>query len=154
MSNPFIEKEVDKIIKEQKFQFPVNLAMASAWIIANFKGMNIKVFDVANTSSLADYYIIGSTQNSTQSRAIVDEVLFNLKRHDSRAISIEGIESGEWILVDMGDIIVHLFEEYSREIYDLDRLWSEHEQVTIPTEYYMNTTEVEAASKGDSSGYF
>jgi ribosome-associated protein len=153
MANPFIEKNVTEIIEENKEQFPLNMALASSWIVANFKGMNIKIFDVAETSSLADYYVIGSVNNPTQARSIADELLFNLKKHGEKNLSIEGLETGDWVLLDMGDIIVHLFLEHTRDIFGLDILWAKYDQVQVPTEYF--TSAVESASTDKkSTGYF
>lgn len=156
MANPFVEKEVKKIISEQNIEYPKNMALACAWIIANFKGVNIKIFDVGKTSSLCDYNIIASAQNTTQAKSMVDEILTNLKRNGMEMISLEGMTDGDWILLDMGDIIVHIFQEYSREIFDLDKLWSEASQVEIPQEYYFQNTEVAASEeeKDTSDSYF
>lgn len=154
MANPFVEKEVTKIIQEQNIEYPKNMAMACAWIIANFKGINIKIFDVANTSSLCDYNIIASAQNTTQAKAMVDEILVNLKKNGMELISLEGLSDGEWILLDMGDIIVHIFQELSREIFDLDKLWLGAPQVEIPQEYYFQNSEVMAKEEDSSGSYF
>ncbi len=153
-SNKFIQKEVDRVVKEFEGQYPLNLAMASSWIIANFKGINIKVYDVSHTSSLADYYILASATNPTQANAIVDELMTNIKRHGSQVISTEGLETSEWVLVDFGDIIVHIFLEYTRDIYDLDTLWAKYDQVQIPNEYYMGSSDSDSKSGDDPSGYF
>lgn len=155
MANPFIEKEVNKIINEQGIEFPKNHALAVAWIIANFKGVNIKIFDVHESSSLCDFNIIASAQNVTQARSMVDEITFNLKKNGANVISIEGLTDGDWILVDMGDVIVHIFQEVSRDIFDLDSLWGAYPQVEIPSSYYFSNPEMEASGKdGSTDNYF
>lgn len=154
MANPFVEKEVKKIITEQNIEYPKNMALASAWIIANFKGENIKIFDVKDSSSLCDYNIIATAQNPTQARAIVDEITFNLKRNGMHLISLEGLTDGEWILLDLGDIIVHIFQEYARDIFDLDDLWKHFGQVQIPQDYYFEHKEVTATNTEDSNDNF
>lgn len=154
MSNPFIEKQVTKIINEDGIEYPKNIALACAWIIANFKGVNIKVFDVSESSSLCDYNIIASAQNTTQARSIVDELTPNLKKHGQEILSLEGLSDAEWILVDAGDVIVHLFQETARDIFDLDTLWGDYPQVKIPEEYYFSAPNQDDKRSDDSSNNY
>jgi len=154
MSNPFIEKQVAKIINEENIEYPKNIALACAWIIANFKGVNIKVFDVSASSSLCDYNILASAQNTTQARSIVDELSPNLKKHGQEILSLEGLSDAEWILVDAGDVIVHLFQETARDIFDLDTLWSAYPQVKIPEEYYFSTPNQDEKTPNDNSNNY
>lgn len=156
MANAFIEKEVKKIIEEGKQDYPKNFALAASWIIANFKGVNIKIFDVKDSSSLCDYNIIASMQNTTQARAILDELSYNFKQNGGTILSIEGLTDAEWILLDAGDVIIHLFQEVAREIFDLDNLWGAYPQVEIPQEYYFGSSEIEAITKPEdpTNNYF
>ena len=80
MSNEFINKEIDEIMEDKAFEFPQNSAMSSAWILGNFKGTNLKVLKMSKDFSLTDFFVIGSAQNSTQSKAMADEICFQLKR--------------------------------------------------------------------------
>jgi ribosome-associated protein len=154
MLNPFIEKEVSKIIEENKAEFPKNIALACAWVIANFKGINIKIYDVSGSSSLCDYNIIASAQNTTQARAIVDILSPALKANNQEILSMEGVHEAEWILVDTGDVIVHLFLETSRDIFDLDTLWRKYDQVQIPKEYYFGAAQNETSPTEPTNNYF
>lgn len=155
MANPYVQKEVAKIYNEQDIEFPKNVALAAAWIVANFKGVNIKIFDVKESSSLCDYNIIASMQNTTQARAITDELTFNIKQNGGSILSLEGLSDAEWILVDAGDVIVHLFQETARDVFDLDSLWKDFPQVEIPSEYYFGSPEVEAPRVEDpTENYF
>lgn len=155
MANPFVEKEVNKIINEQNLEYPKNMALASAWIIANFKGENIKIYDVQHSSSLCDYNIIASAQNITQAKAMVDEISYNLKKNGMNLTSLEGLTDGDWILLDLGDIIIHIFQEYAREIFNLDELWKNFSQIDIPQDYYFEHAEVTAVKEEDSTdSYF
>lgn len=146
MANPYVEKEVKKIITEENAEYPKNFALAAAWIVANFKGINIKIFDVKDSSSLCDYNIIASMQNTTQARAAIDELASNFRNNDANIISVEGLSDAEWILLDAGDVIVHLFQETARDIFDLDHLWGEFPQVEIPQDYYFSSPEMAKAS--------
>ncbi|MCT4642121.1 MAG: ribosome silencing factor [Bacteriovoracaceae bacterium] len=143
MSNPYVKKEVAKIISNESLEYPLNTAMASCWIIANFKGVNIKLLDSSQTSSLCDYNIIATAENHIQARTMVDEILANTLPEGTEAKSIEGVEAGDWILLDLGDVIIHIFDENSREVYDLDGLWSDLASIDIPTEYYHGSSEIE-----------
>ncbi|MBL7663631.1 MAG: ribosome silencing factor [Bacteriovoracaceae bacterium] len=157
MSQTYIQNEVDKIIEERSFQTPLNYAMAAAWIIANFKGINIKIYDVSQSSALSDYYVIGTATNPIQGRAAVDEILVNLKRHGQMAISKEGMDSTDWVLLDLGDVMVHILQEHSRDIYDLDSLWRQYEQVEIPHDFYFSHPEAGKKpnnNNDDSNDYF
>ncbi len=136
MSNEFINKEIDEIMEDKSFDFPQNTAMSSAWILGNFKGTNLKVLKMSKDFSLTDFFVIGSAQNSTQSKAMADEICFQLKRYNMEARSTESDQNAEWTLLDFGDIIVHIFIEHARSTYDLESLWSNSTEVEIPQEYY------------------
>ncbi len=152
MSNPYIDKEVKKVMSDH--DFPQNLALASTWIVAHFKGVNIKIYDVQETSSLCDYNIIASAENTTQARSMVDELVSSLKNHDVEIISLEGMGDAEWILLDLGDVILHIFQETSRDGFDLDSLWSRHDQLPIPQEFYFGQAEELKKEEDSTSNYF
>lgn len=154
MANPFVEKETSKIITAMASEFPKNHALAAAWIIANYKGINLKIIDMQQTSSLCDYNIVATAQNMTQANTMVNEIQYNLKRAGAEVISAEGLSDGDWILLDLGDIIVHIFQETTRDIYDLDTLWASHPQVTIPQEYYFSHPEMETKKEETTENYF
>ena len=79
--NPYVQTEVKKVISNTGFEFPLNHAMASAWIVANYKGENLKVFDLRKSSALCDFSVLATAQNITQARAMVDEISSNLKEN-------------------------------------------------------------------------
>lgn len=140
MSTDFITQEVKKIIKDETVEFPLNLAMATAWILGNFKGINLKVLDVTKSSSLTDFFVLGSATNPTMAQSMADEIIKQLKDNGFEAISREGSKKGDdWILLDFGDIIVHVFLDISRNVYDLDNLWDNAKEVEIPNSYYFSS---------------
>lgn len=141
VGNEFVTKQVDKIMKSKKYDFPLNLAMSAVWIIGNFKGVNLKVLNLKGKSPLADYYIIGSASNRTQASSMSDEIQTQLRRLGSPCKSIEGLQTSEWILLDHGDVIVHIFQDNTRDVYDLDGRFEEAEPVEIPQEYYFSHEE-------------
>lgn len=139
MINPYITKEIQNIMKSEEFSYPLNAAMGAAWMSAHFKGENIKIYNVKETSSLADYYIITTVQNSTQAKSLAEDIPRVFKEHGVKPLSIEGMSEGEWVLIDLGDIIVHVFNEAARGIYDLDQLWLTYPQEKIPDRFYFSS---------------
>lgn len=154
MANEYVQGEVKKVIDNTSFEFPLNHAMATAWILANFKGDNLKIFDMRKTSALVDYSILATAQNATQARAMVDEISFNLKQHGANIVSYEGYETADWILLDTGDIMVHVFTGPARDVYDLDMIYAKNPQVKIPEEYYFAKPTQVSTEKADLKGYF
>lgn len=152
MSKEYVNKEIDKIINDNELSFPQNMAMAAAWLLGNLKGINLKVFDVSHTSSLADYYVLASATNTTQATSMADDIVRSLKRHKMEFLSKEGMQGSDWILLDAGDIIVHIFLEAAREVYGLEELWQEAKQIKIPQSYYFSSEDAEAAEKLDNKG--
>ena len=154
MANEYIQGEVKKVITNPSFEFPLNHAMASAWILANFKGDNLKVFDMRKSTSLVDYSVIATAQNATQARAMIDEISANLKQQGANIVSYEGYEGADWILLDTGDIMVHVFNGPARDVYDLDMIYAKNPQVKIPEEYYFGKPTSVSSDKADLKGYF
>lgn len=152
MSKEYVAKEIDKIISDEELSFPKNMAMAAAWLLGNLKGINLKVFDVSHTSSLADYYVLASATNTTQASSMADDIVRNLKRHGMSFLSKEGVNGSDWILLDAGDIIVHIFLDAAREVYALEDLWLEAKPISIPQSYYFSSEDAEAAEKLDNKG--
>jgi len=83
-------------------------------------------------TSFADYFIICNGTNPRQIQAISDAVGEELEKEGERAVNVEGYQNAEWILVDYGDFLVHVFSEKSREYYQLERLWRHAKDVEIP----------------------
>ena len=141
MSSEYIQKELKSIIEDKSFEYPLNLAMASAWIMGNLKGLNLKVLDTQKTSSLADFFILGSASNITQMQSMAETMMAELRRLNFTIRSAEGMNGADWILIDAGDVISHIFLDSSRPVYDLDRLWGDAKIVKIPEHYYSSGDE-------------
>ena len=107
------------------------MALASA---AEKKALNTVVLDLREVASFTDYFIITSGANERQVQAISDEVVETLKKSGSPVIRVEGYKTAEWILLDYGDFVMHIFGEKSRTFYDLERLWREAKRVELPAE--------------------
>ena len=83
----------------------------------------IRVLDLRDISSFADFFVICSGSNARQIQAIADEVQSRLKKKGEHANSIEGYSNAEWVLMDYGDYLIHVFTDKARAYYDLERLW-------------------------------
>lgn len=89
------------------------------------KADNIEIIDVAEQTSLADYFVIASCQSGVQVRACVDEVEEKMEEAGYVVNHKEGYRGGSWILMDYGDVIVHVMQQEIREFYDIERLWND-----------------------------
>lgn len=95
-------------------------------IITDQKGENVLLLDIRDISILADYFVIASTTSDRQAKAILDDIRDKVKQNtDARLLHIEGEATTGWVLMDYGDIVVHLFSEAMRKYYDLEGLWQE-----------------------------
>ncbi len=101
------------------------------------KAFNVRLLEVRGLSSLTDYLLIASGRSDRQVQAIAEGVRLGLKTdHATAPLAVEGMNEGRWVLIDYGDVMVHVFQEPVREFYDLDGLWSEAAEVAIPEEYH------------------
>ncbi len=98
------------------------------------KALDVQVLHVGPLTSVADYLVIGSAESDRQTRAVADYIDGILSRSDEKPLSIEGTTSGQWVLLDFGDVVAHIFRQDARTHYALDRLWSDATQVEIPDE--------------------
>ena len=95
------------------------------------KAEDIKVIKIKELSVLADYFVIADGTSSTQTRALADEVEFRLKEAGLAPNQIQGTNGSNWIVLDYGDIIVHVFSRDQRDFYNLERLWRDGEEIDI-----------------------
>lgn len=95
-------------------------------VLDNKKALNIQAIRVGEVTVLADCFIIASTTNPTHVKALADEVEFQLKeKFNVVPDHIEGYQAADWIVMDYGDVVVHIFHENAREYYSLEKLWSD-----------------------------
>ena len=95
------------------------------------KAEDIKVIDISEVSVIADYFIIAGGSNRSQIQALCDNVEEKLGRAGYPAKQTEGYDTANWVLLDFGDIIVHIFDKENRLLYDLERIWRDGKQVDI-----------------------
>ena len=94
------------------------------------KALDLKIIDIAEVSTIADYFVIASGSNQNQVQAMVDNVEEKLAKAGYEPKQIEGTRSSSWILMDYGDLIVHVFDEENRLFYDLERIWRDGKQIS------------------------
>lgn len=103
----------------------IELARTIVDAIADKKGENVVLLDIRGLSVLADYFVIGSGTSERQLRAIAEGVEENTRRqHRRRPHRVEGRPEGGWVLMDYGDVVIHLFSPAQRRYYGLERLWN------------------------------
>ncbi|MEJ7617207.1 MAG: ribosome silencing factor [Pyrinomonadaceae bacterium] len=98
------------------------------------KAMAMVVLDLREIANFTDFFVITSGANVRQVQAISDEIEDQLKKHGTRPQRIEGYNGAEWVLLDYGDFVVHIFESKARQFYDLERLWRDAGRVALPPE--------------------
>ena len=95
------------------------------------KAEDIKVLDISEVSVLADYFIIANGTNKNQVQALVDNVQEQLHKAGYESKQVEGYQTGNWILLDYGDVIIHIFSKEDRLFYDLERIWRDGKEITF-----------------------
>lgn len=103
----------------------VKLAIAA---LEDIKAQDITTIDVRDKTSITDYMVIASGTSSRHVKSLVDNVLEKVKEQGVRPLGSEGLDTGEWALLDLGDIVVHVMLPTARQFYDLERLWRGAEQ--------------------------
>ncbi|MDF9408322.1 ribosome silencing factor [Pelotomaculum isophthalicicum JI] len=110
-------------------QAMVNVAVQAA---EDKKAADITVLDIREISVIADYFIICSGRSGTQVQAIVENIQERLEKDGVITLRREGFREGNWVLLDYGDVIIHVFRESERQFYNLERLWGDAQVVGLP----------------------
>lgn len=113
---------------------PVEKARLAVQAILERKGEDVVALDVREVSSFADVFVIATGRSDRQVRALADAVAEAMVAAGERPLGIEGAGEGRWVLMDLGDVIVHLFHPEARAFYDLERLWSDAERLELADE--------------------
>ncbi len=107
------------------------MAQMAVEALSDKKGDDIRVIDISDISTLADYFIIAAGSNRNQVQALSDNVQEKLGRAGYMTKNVEGYDTANWILLDFGDIIVHIFDSENRLFYDLERIWRDGKQISV-----------------------
>ena len=100
----------------------LNQAVINA--LENLKGKDIVTLDVTTLSDVMDTLIIASGTSNRHARSLAENMVEETKKQGYRALGIEGLETGDWVLVDFGDTVVHVMQQEARDYYELEKLWS------------------------------
>lgn len=92
------------------------------------KGFEIIIMDLTGLTLVADYFIIASGRTSTQVQALAHNVLEKMAEKGDKELRIEGKNEARWVLIDYGDVVVHIFQEEDRHFYNLEKLWGDAKQ--------------------------
>ena len=123
----------DERVRRLTEQLSVARARVAVEAAAEKKGADLAILDVGEVLAIIDLFVLVSASNARQVRTIVDEVEDALTAHDgSKPISVEGLADASWVLLDYGDIVVHVFLDETRAYYDLDRLWGDVPRLDAP----------------------
>jgi len=108
-------------------------AISCALFALDKKALNVKILEIKRLSSIADYLVLASGTSDKQTQAIAESVKTGLKQF-GKALDVEGLREGNWVVIDYGDVIVHVFRDEMRRYYNLDELWNAAPHLEIPDE--------------------
>ncbi len=123
-------KTPSKTSSSPSAQRSLELAIAAARVAQDNRGQEIVILDVRKATPICDYFVLATGTSRRQLHAISEEIDHKLEDElGDRRISREGYDDSQWILLDYGNVVVHLFDEKTRKFYDLEGLWADAEQV-------------------------
>ena len=114
-----------KVAKAKKTQQWIQNALEDA------KTQNIAVLDVRKISDFTDYMVIATGTSNRHVQSSADKVAETLSDHGVRRVGIEGQQLGDWVLIDFGDVVVHIMREQTRDFYNLEKLWSDAKRIEV-----------------------
>ncbi|WP_166140598.1 ribosome silencing factor [Nocardioides ochotonae] len=112
----------------------VELVHIAARAASDKLATNLLAFDVSEQLAITDAFLLASASNDRQVKAIVDEVEGKLREVDAKPIRREGERDGRWVLLDYGDVVIHVQHEEEREFYALERLWRDCPVIALPAD--------------------
>jgi ribosome-associated protein len=130
------QKMSSKTQNDKNADSSVQKALGSARAAIDKKAENVKILDLTQISGFTDYFVICSGMSDRQVQAISDSVCSTLESEGFELLSSEGYSDGRWVLLDFGDVVVHVFLDALREYYDLESLWADAPTLKIPSEFY------------------
>ncbi len=104
-------------------------AFKAVRLLSEKKAMDIIILDIGNVSLIADYFVICNGATRIQTKSICDHLIENLPEDKHQLLRVEGYQEASWILLDFGDVIIHIFVPEERSFYNLERLWGKADNV-------------------------
>ncbi len=108
-----------------------DLALALATAMNDKKGEEVRVLDLHGVCGFADYFVLATGGSDRHVRALAEAAVETAARRGAKPIGVEGKTVGRWVLVDLGDIVVHVFSEDARDYFGLERLWGDAEELAV-----------------------
>jgi len=103
----------------------IDIVKAIYQVLDEKKAKEIKIIDISNISIMSDYFVIASAGNINHVHALAEHLEDEMKKLGFHYSHMEGYRAGNWILMDYGDIVVHIFDDASRDFYDIERIWKD-----------------------------
>lgn len=129
-----------------KYLSSKDLALLCAKAAIDKKANHSLAYEVGKLGAFTDYFLITSGSNERQVQAIADALDQMAREQGISRPRIEGYDEGRWVLVDFGDVVVHVFHDYIREFYDLESLWADAPRLRIPEEYFTSSVPAQAVA--------
>ncbi len=104
---------------------PEHLQEVARGALEELKAIDIRSLDVRELTTVTDYMLLATGTSGRHVRALADEVAEQVRTQGGRPLGTEGLDSAEWVLIDLGDVLVHIMQREAREFYDLEKLWGE-----------------------------
>jgi ribosome-associated protein len=124
-----LDREMTRVSSDRDPRRDLALAIEAA---SDKKAENIVALNLRGVATFTDYFLICSGTSTRQVQAIAEAILEKLEEHGVRPLHVEGETVAQWILIDYGDLVVHVFEQSARDYYDLERLWRDAEKIPVP----------------------
>ncbi len=118
-----LDSKIDRRIKD--------MAVKAAELALDKKASNVVVLDLKGLSTIADYFVICSGENRAQIRAIAESIDEHFSGEKIQPIGKEGMDTARWVLMDYGDMVVHIFDEETRTFYNLDKFWMDAKRISV-----------------------
>ena len=112
------------------------------------KAYDLELLEVSKLTSVADYFLICTGRSDTQVRAIAEHIQESLAKEGVRPLALEGLGRGQWVLMDYGDVVVHIFYHPIRGFYDLEGLWMKAPRVKLPEPYHSQALSFVTGTEG------
>ena len=113
---------------------PEELAQTVAERCLERKAQRVTIIDVRGRTSYTDFLVVASGTSDRHVQSIAEHVERSLRKEGIRALGSEGVRDGQWALVDLGSVVVHVFHQFTREVYNLEGLWADAPQHTLASE--------------------
>jgi ribosome-associated protein len=123
----FLQKSAK--IKKGDYMLPKDLKDEIVKTLQNKKAMDITVINIAEQTTIADYFIIATAKNAAQAKALVESLEESLEKKETRALRKEGVREARWVVIDYASVIVHIFNDETRDFYNLEKLWIKGDNV-------------------------